>query len=300
MQEITSLFVEAATCFGLRLNTTKTELLYQPPPQQQQPEQPVVEVNGEALKTTSTFTYLGSTITSKNSSDAEINRRTQAACKAFGSFQQRLWSRHDIKLSTKIKVYNAAVLPSLLYSTETMVLYRKHIKQLTQVQLRHLRQIMKIKWQDRVPDVSVLERAEAVSVEALITSAQLRWAGHVSRMSEDRLPKQVLYSELLHGRRKRGRPILRYKDVLKRHMKCAEIDPNTWEQQAIVRPAWRSTLHQTVKKVEEKRTFDYLLAHERRHTILTTSDYSCDKCKQACRSRAGPAAHLRACNTKPN
>ena len=215
-------------------------LLYQPPPQQQEHEQPVVQMNSEALKNTDMFTYLGSTVTIEILSDVEINRRIQAACKAFGSFQHRLWSSHDIKRCTKIKVYNAAVLPSLLYSTETMILYRRHIKQLTRVQLRHLRQIMNIRWQDKVPDVAVLERADVVSVEALITAAQLCWAGHVSRMSADRLPKQVLYSELLHGKRKRGGQRLRYKDVLKRHLKCAKINTDTWEQVASSRPTWRN------------------------------------------------------------
>ena len=67
--------------------------------------------------------------------------------------KKRLWSRHDIKLATKIKVYNTAVLPSMLYSTECMILYRRHIKKLTRIQMRHLRQLLGVKWEDRVPDV---------------------------------------------------------------------------------------------------------------------------------------------------
>ena len=34
------------------------------------------------------------------------------------------------------------------------------------------------------------------SMEALITLSQLRWTGHVIRMSENRLPRNLLYSEL--------------------------------------------------------------------------------------------------------
>ena len=49
-------------------------------------------------------------------------------------------------------------------------------------------------------------------------------------MSGNRLPKQVFYSELLHRKRKRGGQKLHLKDVLKRHMKCAEIDTDTWER----------------------------------------------------------------------
>jgi len=116
----------------------------------------------------------------------------QAATKAFGAFQKRLWSCHEIQRSTKVKVYNTAVLPALLY--------RRHIRKLTSVQLRHLRHILGIKWQNKIPDVDVLERAKTVSVEALITASQLRWAGHMWRMPDNRLPKTVLYGELSVGK----------------------------------------------------------------------------------------------------
>ena len=54
------------------------------------------------------------------------------------------WYEHylyyvDVKLATMIKVYNAAVIPSLLYGTEALTLNERHIKQLTAVQTRHLR-----------------------------------------------------------------------------------------------------------------------------------------------------------------
>ena len=50
-----------------------------------------------------------------------------------------------------------------------------------------------IKWLERVPDVEVLKRAGTVSAEATIIATQLRWAGHVSRMPEDQLPKAVFW-----------------------------------------------------------------------------------------------------------
>ena len=214
MQAIVDGFASAANLFGLKINFSKTELLYQPTPGSQDEPEPI-RLHGEALKATKAFTYLGSTVTSTNSADLEIERRIQSASKAYGSLHKRLWSQHDIHSKTKVKVYSVAVLPCLLYTTECTTLYRKHIKALARVQLRHLRAILKIKWQDHVPDVEVLRRAECVSVEALIASAQLRWAGHVHRMDDKRLPKILLYSELKEGSRSTGGQRLRYKDVLK-------------------------------------------------------------------------------------
>jgi len=149
---------------------------------------------------TVSFIFLRSAITKNNSSDLEVERRVQAATKAFGALQKRLWSRYEIRRSTKVKVYNAAVLPALLHSTECMTLYRRHIRKLTSVQLRHLRHILGIRWQNKIPDVDVLERAKTVSVEALITASQLQWVGHMWRMPDNRLPKTVLYGELSVGK----------------------------------------------------------------------------------------------------
>ena len=42
------------------------------------------------------------------------------------------------------------------------------------------------------------------SIEAILTASQLRWTGHVTRMSSDRLPKAVFYGELSSGKRLRG------------------------------------------------------------------------------------------------
>ena len=105
IQEIVDCFSAAARLFSLKINVSKTELLYQPPPDEPF-ECHEVLVNGDALKKSSHFTYLGSAVTDTNSADLEVEWRTQAAAKAFGSFQKRLWSQHDIKRKTKVNVYN--------------------------------------------------------------------------------------------------------------------------------------------------------------------------------------------------
>ncbi|KAJ8409986.1 hypothetical protein AAFF_G00210270 [Aldrovandia affinis] len=61
----------------------------------------------------------------------------------------------------------------------------------------------------------VLEKAQMPSMESVLLLQQLRWAGHVSRMEDTRIPKAVLYSELCQGKRNRSGPIKRFKDQLK-------------------------------------------------------------------------------------
>ena len=62
--------------------------------------------------------------------------------------------------------------------------------------MRCLRRICNIRWQDRVPNTDVLEKCGLTSIEALLMNSQLRWAGHVVRMSDERIPKALLYGQL--------------------------------------------------------------------------------------------------------
>ncbi|XP_076068416.1 uncharacterized protein LOC143040860 [Oratosquilla oratoria] len=116
-------------------------------------------------------------------------------------------------------VYNAVVIPTLLYASETWTTYRRHLDTLEKFHQRCLRSILNISWEDRRINVSVLKAAKATSIEAHIIKSQLRWSGHVVRMSDDRLPKQIFYSQLKEGNRKKGGQKKRYKDLLKANMK---------------------------------------------------------------------------------
>ena len=60
---------------------------------------------------------------------------------AFGRLTKRLWDDHGIRLSTKIAVYRAVVLTTLLYGCESWTLHRLHILKLDQFHLICLRKI---------------------------------------------------------------------------------------------------------------------------------------------------------------
>ena len=47
--------------------------------------------------------------------DDEINARIAKASAAFGRLRGSVWIRSRIRLDTKLKVYRAVVLPTLLY-----------------------------------------------------------------------------------------------------------------------------------------------------------------------------------------
>ena len=122
-----------------------------------------VEFYGMPLKSVKNFTYMGSTVASDNTIDVEINNRTHAASGAFGVLWKRVRSQHVITVSKKCTVSREIVLPTLLYSAETYTLYLCHFRNLSQVHLRRLRQILRISWKDHIPNVEVFRRANMSS-----------------------------------------------------------------------------------------------------------------------------------------
>ena len=92
--------------------------------------------------------------------------------------QHRLWREHGISLKTKVEVYRAVVLTTILFGSECWTLYRRHIKQLEQFHTRCLRKIAGIRWQDRVSNTRVLEMCGISGIEAFLLQSQFPWVGH--------------------------------------------------------------------------------------------------------------------------
>ena len=99
------------------------------------------------------------------------------ASSAFGWLQQRLWNDRVIQLPTKISIYRAAVMSSLLYGCKLWTTYQRHIRCLDQFYLRCLRQILGIKWQDRIPNTEVLQRCQLEEINAhVLYSGLATWS----------------------------------------------------------------------------------------------------------------------------
>ena len=243
MQLLVDQFSKAATQFSLKINIRKTECMYQPIKLLCTPPEPNdITINQEPLVHTNDFTYLGSTVSSSSKIDRELRTRIGKASAAFSKLQDRLWNNKHVSIKIKCQVYRAVVLSTLLYGAETWTIYRAQVKKLHAFMMRQLRDIMNIKWHDKITNTEVLKCAQLPSMANILIEKNLRWLGHVHRMEKDRLPRQLLHSQLYEGKRNQGRPRLRYKDVAKRNMKWKQIPVNTWQSLANNRAYWRSAI----------------------------------------------------------
>ena len=64
----------------------------------------------------------------------------------------------------------------------------------------------------------MIKRESPPSIESILLQVQMRWAGHVTRMEDVRMPKADFFSKLQEGKRDRRAPRKRYKDQLKRQL----------------------------------------------------------------------------------
>ena len=228
LQNLVDHFAEAPKAFGLTISLEKTKVLFQPAPLQDFTP-PYITIDGTTLNSVEHFTYLGS---DDATIGKDLDNRLSKASSSFGRLCKRVWNSHSLRLTTKTKVYRAVVISALIYGAEPWTLYRRQVRLLERFLQRCLRSILNIKWHDYVSNEDVLEKAELPSVGSIPLKQQLRWAGHVARMEDSRMPKAVLFGELKAGKRNRGAPEKRYKDQLKKQLSLANIPPSSWQDDA--------------------------------------------------------------------
>ncbi|RUS74667.1 hypothetical protein EGW08_017573 [Elysia chlorotica] len=233
--------------------------------------------------------------------DDEIDGRIAKASAAFGRLRSSVWEREGVSQTTKIKVYRAVVLSTLLYANETRTVYQIYAMRLNRFHLCCLRKLLRASWQNMVPDTVIIEQSGIPSVFTLLRQTKLRWVGHVSRMSDESPPKRVLYGELKSGARSHGGQKKRFKDTLKASMKNFNIDSTLWEFLAQNRPAWREAVTKGAKMHEQQRihapktkqTARKVRANCNPTTHATAAPQLCPHCNRYFRARIGLVSHLR-------
>lgn len=130
-----------------------------------------------------TIVYLDSIFFSLCNVDDEVQSRIRLASFIFGRLL------HHNTSSTEIAVYRAVYItppppPPLLYDSEAWPMYRAQFKSLEAFSTHCLQRILGFTWADRVPQITNLQSADCLSVEAQITQR----VGHVHRLDEGRLP----------------------------------------------------------------------------------------------------------------
>ena len=208
-QTLLDSLIHSAARYGLKFAPSKCKLMLF---NWTGPIQPLL-TEGEELEQVDKFTYLGSCISANGSIEEEISARIARAQAAFSNLRH-LWRRRDIPLTTKGRVYNATVRPTLLYGCETWALRSEDVHSLLVFDHRCLRSIGHFYWKQRLSNKDVRQRIlgfqkQSRRLDQIILGTRMRWLGHVLRMENSRLPRKFLLSEPEIGwKRSRGSQVM--------------------------------------------------------------------------------------------
>ena len=98
----------------------------------------------------------------------------------------REWKSSSVPRKTKIRQYKTLVKPVLMYGCETRKMNEGDAKKIDVFQNRCLRRIMKIKWQDRISNRELLERADVERLSEEVRIRRWRFIGHILRQQPDK------------------------------------------------------------------------------------------------------------------
>ncbi|KAL1457176.1 hypothetical protein WDU94_001836 [Cyamophila willieti] len=100
-------------------------------------------------------------------------------------------------------------------------------------EMRFLRSMIGKTRRDRIRNEIIRSRIGVDRLQDRIETSRLKWYGHVRRMNEERLPNKYLEMKM-EGRRKQGRPRLRWKDIINRDIVKRNQNPSLIERNRLL------------------------------------------------------------------
>ena len=238
LQRALSGFEAACNIAGMKISTTKTEILHL----SRNPNQCSLHSSGVPLKQVERFKYLGVSFTSNGRQDEEIDIRAGKASAVMRALQYSVVLKRELSKKAKLSVFKTIFVPILTYGHESWVMTEKVRSQVQASEMRFLRRIEGVTLLDKVRSSEIRKSLNVDPLLLRIERSQLRWYGHVSRMSQERIPKQVLLARMV-GRRPIGRPRTRWLDYIQNlGWDRLGLRPNEMKEVVVDREVWRLNL----------------------------------------------------------
>ena len=193
-----------------------------------------ITVNNKIIEEVDRYVYLGKTVKQDGELLPEINKRIALGWAAFGKVENIMKSR---KSSMKIKrrLFNECILPVMTYGSETWTLSKPIIEKLSVAQHKMERIMLGITLRDKKRNSWIRQQTSVTDIIDYVKKSKHRWAGHISRFTDNRWTVRVTEWTPRSWSRKRGRPKTRWRDDLTRYF------GTTWSTLAKSRCLWRQS-----------------------------------------------------------
>ena len=109
------------------------------------------------------------------------------------------------KASTKVRLLNSVILLTLLYGIKCTDLLESHIRRLEVFLIRCIGIILGLSVREKKRITTRRNMAKQQKISSILLQRRLRLTGRLSKMSNNRLPKQLLVSASVGCKRNIGR-----------------------------------------------------------------------------------------------
>ena len=173
------------------------------------------EIDGETVETVSDFIFGGSKITADGDRSHEIKRCLLLGREVMTNLDSIFKSR-DITLPTKVRLVKAMVFPVVLYGCESWTVKKAECQRIDAFELWCWRRLLRVPWTARRYNQSIMKINPGISLEGIMLKLKLQYSGHLMR-KVDSLEMTLMLGGI-GGRRRRGRPRMRWLDGITNSM----------------------------------------------------------------------------------
>ena len=196
--------VVVCTAFGFTVSEAKTEIMCLRA--KGMPESTVVfsvDAGGQVYNQTNELVYLRGDVNHNADLSMEVDRRIHNAWCSLGKYTLELCDRPSAPLELKIRMLRVEVLETMLYGCAAWSPRACHYDTLRRAQHRFLTRCIGWRKHDRadhlISYLDTLIKTGSESIEATLRRRRILFAGFVARMEDTRLPKCVMFGELVGG-----------------------------------------------------------------------------------------------------
>ena len=221
LSEIVNIYDKTFARFGLKISTGKTETMAFNVDEDIKAKSSLLSIGNVALKNVRTFKYLGHMIINTDEDPSQyLNFRISSAFQKWNDLKHVLTDK-IITMSTRTKILEACVRSRLLYSVQAWELSAKELKKIETIWHGFLRKMIAngfkrknvplayLKAKRSNPDTpepddldwsyvftnNQLEQiTKTSSISNLCKTQHLKYIAHVTRLTNDSLQKQILFS----------------------------------------------------------------------------------------------------------
>ena len=132
----------------------------------------------------------------------EVAVRLGKASRAFACLQSFIFRSKQLSVAINREVYRAMVLSTLMYGAETWTVKADSVRRMRGFHNRYVRSMLGVsrlqQWKERITSRELVEAIGMTeSMAEILRRHRLSWLGHVARMEDSRMPKQLQFGELM-------------------------------------------------------------------------------------------------------